>query len=139
MRRPVRGRTGRGGDRGIRITGNSANVTVRDNTVLFPNGVGIEAGGTELNRVEGNTIIGPNYYGLKSYAPRSTITRNTIRKVGVVPRLGKDGLGGEASTVSYNRLDSIGYNGIGFGGINQTIERNVIKYLCLTTFDGSGI
>jgi len=151
MRRPVRGRTGRGGDRGRRITGNSANVTLRDNTVLFPNGVGIEAGGTELNRVEGNTIIGPNYYGLKSYAPRSTITRNTIRKVGVVPRLGKDGLGGgccaargidfggEASTVSYNRLDSIGYNGIGFGGINQTIERNVIKYLCLTTFDGSGI
>ncbi len=138
-------------DYGIRVSGGSHHCTVRNCDALCVNGVGIDVSGGEGMLVRGCSSVGANYYGMRFQAGNSVCTENVIRRVGMIDRLGKDGLGGgcckarglqlggEANECSYNRLDSIGYNGIGFGGIDQRIERNVVKHFCLTTYDGSAI
>lgn len=138
-------------DRGIYVHGSSHHVTVADCDALYANGTGIDVSSGDALTVSGCSSVGANYYGMRFRSNGGTCTRNVVRKVGMIGRLGKDGLGGgccaarglqfegSGSTCSYNSIDSIGYNGLGFGGENQLIERNTIRYYCLTTYDGSAI
>ena len=75
------------------------------------------------------------------------ITNNTILNTGTVAGLGEDangnyfGISANTSNLSIqnNRMDQIGYNGIGFWGDFITIKNNSITNFCTIKDDGAGI
>ena len=77
----------------------------------------------------------------------ATVVDNYISKVGLVPGMGRSGTGtyegitafGDFTTIEKNRIDSVGYNGVYFGGNSSTVKNNFISSFCLTKDDGGGI
>ncbi|MDT3402177.1 right-handed parallel beta-helix repeat-containing protein [Mucilaginibacter terrae] len=77
----------------------------------------------------------------------ATITNNTITNTGLIAGMGKSNSGtyeaitsfGDNANIERNRIDSVGYNGIYFGGNTSTVKNNHITYFCLTKDDGAGI
>ena len=77
----------------------------------------------------------------------SAITNNYIKNVGLYAGMGKSGTGtyegvtsfGDNTRIEKNRIDSIGYNGIYFGGSDSYAKNNYITYFCMTKDDGAGI
>ncbi|MFD1255996.1 right-handed parallel beta-helix repeat-containing protein [Mucilaginibacter terrae] len=77
----------------------------------------------------------------------ATIANNTIKNTGLLPGMGKSNSGtyeaitsfGDNTKIEKNRIDSVGYNGIYFGGNTSTAKNNFITYFCLTKDDGAGI
>jgi parallel beta-helix repeat protein len=75
------------------------------------------------------------------------ILNNNIKNTGLLPGMGKSGTGtyeaitsfGDNTTIEKNKIDSIGYNGIYFGGNYSTAKNNYITFFCLTKDDGAGI
>ena len=75
------------------------------------------------------------------------ITNNTILRTGTIAGMGQDANGSyfgiSANTdnliVQNNRMDQIGYNGIGFWGDFITIKNNSITNFCTVKDDGAGI
>ena len=75
------------------------------------------------------------------------ITNNTILRTGSVAGMGDDanasyfGISANTSniTIQNNRMDQIGYNGIGFWGDNVVIKNNSITNFCTVKDDGAGI
>lgn len=136
---------------GIRLRGTVSNAVVTKNEVSYAGRVGISLGGGSDNHVIRNAVVGSNYYGIQSHTQNARIENNSIRRIGLKDRLLADGLGGGCckarglqsgganTIISGNLIDSIGYNGIGFGGQDLVIEKNTITYFCLTTYDGSAI
>jgi parallel beta-helix repeat protein len=77
----------------------------------------------------------------------ATIRYNTIKNTGLIAGMGSSGTGsyegisafGDKSLIEYNLIDSIGYNGIYFGGHFSMAKNNLISNFCLTKDDGAGI
>ncbi|WP_448701375.1 right-handed parallel beta-helix repeat-containing protein [Mucilaginibacter sp. AW1-3] len=77
----------------------------------------------------------------------SEIMGSTIKNIGLYAGMGKSGSGtyegitsfGDNTRIEKNRIDSIGYNGIYFGGNSSIAKNNYITYFCLTKDDGAGI
>jgi hypothetical protein len=77
----------------------------------------------------------------------ASVTNNIIKNIGLVAGMGKSGSGtyegitsfGDNTKIEKNRIDSIGYNGIYFGGNSSYAKNNYITYFCLTKDDGAGI
>jgi parallel beta-helix repeat protein len=77
----------------------------------------------------------------------ANVTNNTIKNTGLFPGMGKSGTGtyeaitsfGDNTTIEKNKIDSVGYNGIYFGGNYSTAKNNYITFFCLTKDDGAGI
>lgn len=77
----------------------------------------------------------------------SDIVGNSIKNIGLYAGMGKSGSGtyegitsfGDNTLIEKNRIDSIGYNGIYFGGNSSVAKNNYITYFCLTKDDGAGI
>ena len=75
------------------------------------------------------------------------ITNNTILRTGSVAGMGDDangsyfGISANTSdvTIQNNRMDQVGYNGIGFWGDNVVIKNNSITNFCTVKDDGAGI
>jgi parallel beta-helix repeat protein len=75
------------------------------------------------------------------------IRNNNIKNTGLMAGMGKSGTGtyeaitsfGDNTTIEKNRIDSVGYNAIYFGGNSATAKNNYITYFCLTKDDGAGI
>ncbi|HLA76474.1 MAG TPA: hypothetical protein VJU18_02720 [Vicinamibacteria bacterium] len=132
------------------------------NAAANGNGYNGWRGGHDL-QVVSNIIDAPNEYGINSYARSSTIQSNLIRNVAVVGNLGRAGIGcsntdGEGQctepgagirlkvdndgayssnlvTVSLNRLETVGHNGIDAFGYSNTLTRNLIRGACSTKGD----
>ena len=108
---------------------------------------GIYSHDGEYDFIDKNTISGSNRVGFRNYNPNSKISGNTIEDIGLVTGLNRHGyiqgqgmsIYGENSLIIGNTIINLGYNGIGFRGLNITIENNLIKYFHLTTSDGGGI
>lgn len=120
---------------GIRMDLHCNNVTIRDNDITNVYGRGISA--LEVSNC--------------------TITHNTIQNIGLIPGYGIDGLNGGTgisltsreddtlkdrkissnNLLSYNFIDSIGYNGIRIDGNNSICEYNIVKNGMLTLNDGA--
>jgi parallel beta-helix repeat protein len=136
---------------GVKLSGSVSDTRISGVSALYPAGIGMKTSGGARNQLVDNTIVGANIYGIQNQTSDALIEANVIRKIGLKDRLLANGLGGrccrarglqtsgEGSMIRGNVLDSIGYNGIGFGNQNNLIERNVIRYFCLTTYDGSAI
>ena len=77
----------------------------------------------------------------------AVVKSNTISNTGLLPGMGKSNSGtyeaitsfGDNAKIERNRIDSVGYNGIYFGGNASTVKNNYITYFCLTKDDGAGI
>lgn len=75
------------------------------------------------------------------------ILRNHISRIGLAAGMGKSGTGtyegitafGDFTKIEQNAIDSIGYNGIYFGGNSSSAKNNYISDFCLTKDDGAGI
>lgn len=111
-------------------------------------------GGDQFNKhltISGCSFSWINGDGVKLYGADNTgllITGNSFRNMGVL--LGEGGvneyraisLENNASTgavISYNVIDSVGYNGINGGATNSLITRNTITNFCLYMDDGGAI
>jgi parallel beta-helix repeat protein len=77
----------------------------------------------------------------------AVITKNHIQNTGLITGAGKSGSGtyeaitsfGDNTVIEKNVIDSVGYNGIYFGGNSSYVKNNYITYFCLTKDDGAGI
>lgn len=77
----------------------------------------------------------------------SVVANNYIKNVGLLAGMGKSGTGtyegitsfGGNTRIERNRIDSVGYNGIYFGGSDSYAKNNYITYFCITKDDGAGI
>ncbi|WP_342645887.1 right-handed parallel beta-helix repeat-containing protein [Mucilaginibacter sp. CSA2-8R] len=77
----------------------------------------------------------------------SIISNNRINNTGLIAGAGKSGSGtyeaitsfGDNTVIEKNVIDSVGYNGIYFGGNSSYVKNNYITYFCLTKDDGAGI
>jgi hypothetical protein len=77
----------------------------------------------------------------------TTVRKNTISKCALFAGMGRSGDGyyngimavGDNATIEYNRVDSIGFNGIQFGNTNQYVQYNYVTNFCMTKEDGGGI
>jgi parallel beta-helix repeat protein len=75
------------------------------------------------------------------------VSNNIIKNTGLIAGMGKSNSGtyeaitsfGDNTKIEKNRIDSVGYNGIYFGGNTSTAKNNYITYFCLTKDDGAGI
>ena len=122
--------------------------------------------GGRHHQIEGNRIDGANHFGLDTYGVDTQIISNEIRNVGVIERLGRSGMGcgyagtnctengagirikhsssapnhtARDNTLRYNRLHTIGMNGIDLFGRNMTLENNVIDRACWSKGDCGAI
>ncbi|MES2266930.1 MAG: right-handed parallel beta-helix repeat-containing protein [Bacteroidota bacterium] len=77
----------------------------------------------------------------------ANIRENNILNTGLFAGMGKSGTGtyeaitsfGDNTIIEKNRIDSVGYNGIYFGGNSAIAKNNYISFFCLTKDDGAGI
>jgi hypothetical protein len=142
-------------EKGITCSGGS-NITIRNCTVRYIQGWAMDLRSNNL-RVENNLIrdIGSNGVW---FGGSGTFTKNALKSVGVwegLPGLTNSGAGTQGNqddqyegvllqssngiTCTFNEFDSTGYNSIKHYGSNITIEKNFIKFPCVTKSDGGGI
>ena len=88
-----------------------------------------------------------NGFNLDDGCTNALMINNVIKNIGLIPGMGKSGSGtyeaitsfGDNAKIAKNRIDSIGYDGIYFGGNSSIAKNNYITYFCLTKDDGAGI
>lgn len=107
--------------------------------------------------IENCTITGANHYGIENYASTGNclISSNTVSDIALPDNLGLSGIGAwyngagiftqnsvttaynpdQINTIRYNRVDSIGYNGIHFAN-EAIVEYNYITNCGFTKNDG---
>jgi len=134
-------------------------ITIENCDINFSGVAGIDLGtSSNFMEIENCIINHSNDVGiLNDTSERVTITNNQIRNTGTFPGMGSQffantitsltTLGnhigvrsvGNYATISFNKIDSSGYNGIFFTGDSVVIEGNVINTFCFIKDDGGGI
>ena len=116
--------------------------------------------------VENSLISGANHTGINSYTTNSTYRDNTLRNIGLIENLGKNGMGctidqgggfctrdgvgirfpvdnpsfsGFGNLVQYNRLEKIAHSGIQIFGAGHTVQQNVFLETGYAKGDNGGI
>lgn len=135
-------------DRGL-FGNNSSNITV-DNCIFRDCdsfAIRFSDGSCSNEKITNCQISGTNGTGILIYASGSTITNNTITRTSMFDEIGIntpytssaiESVGGNI-TLQYNRIDSVGYNGIWFRNGNQLVDKNFITNTCMVLGDGGGI
>ncbi len=122
-------------------------------------------GGNNL-LIQNNLIDGANHFGIHTPSRQTTIQANTIRNIALIPNLGQSGMGcgltgsegsctedgaglriyvdnparsGYAFSVSANRFENIGGNGIQTFGSSSTFASNVFLFTCASKGDCGAI
>lgn len=134
----------------IGIRWNGSQVVIRNCTIEYAEGVGIDASLSD-SRIENCLIKYSNQTGIDLSGANNTLSGDTLVGVAMMARLNRRGLGGGCcsgrgldfggggNTIAGCVLDSIGYIGIGFSGPDNLIEKNLVNHVCMTTDDGGGI
>jgi parallel beta-helix repeat protein len=124
-------------------------ITLKNCNINQTAAIAVWASYSPLLRVD-NCLIDHALSGginLDAGCANAMVVNNTIKNIGLIPGLGKSGSGtyegitsfGDNAKIEKNRIDSIGYNGIYFGGNSSQVKNNYITYFCLTKDDGAGI
>jgi parallel beta-helix repeat protein len=140
---------------GISFTGTSHDIRVLNNSLANNYECGVDLGLNEtVSAIEitNNTISGSNRDGIRGSGTNITVSSNTIYDIALLENMGMSAFVDawntangihlyplNESTVSNNKIQDIGYIGIMFHGLNNTIEKNRIHHTCLTLNDGGGI
>jgi len=146
---------------GIDAQGKNKGIYIIDNDFVNINSEGIHfAFGASNCLVKGNVlkdILGRGIYFIE--ASNCSITENQIKNIGLKYGYGISGLNGmigiiivnseksnsdnrqlsTKNTISYNRLENIGYNGIRMDGNHSKIHYNLVDNAVCRLNDGSGI
>ncbi|MEN9354997.1 MAG: hypothetical protein RL318_2322 [Fibrobacterota bacterium] len=103
------------------------------------------------NRFVGNRVTAAANTAISGIGAAQTIESNIVRRTALLPDFGPDGMGdgccggraidfsADSSLIARNDIDSTGYIGIGFKGLSNLVEENVIAHSCMTTDDCAGI
>jgi parallel beta-helix repeat protein len=172
-------------DAGIRIVDNAEYIEISNLTIRDFNKSGIIVGeNTQHITITNIEINNTEIYGIKLMlnataciirnnhisdlrgigislleAQNCLVENNIIRKIGLIPGYGFDGVNNgtgialintefraedytrvsENNTIRYNIIDSTGYNGIRADGKYNLIEKNIVTDAVLTMNDGGGI
>jgi hypothetical protein len=94
-----------------------------------------------INHTNNNALYLPSEF------TSASILNNKIKNAGMIPGMGNSGDGtyqgtsvnGNNSIIQFNELDTMGYLGIGFSGMNMLIKNNLVNGYCLVKDDGGGI
>ncbi len=126
------------------------NFSVKNNSVKFNDAIGISDLNCSGGNYSNNYVEGSNHLGIRTEGGTNSIIKsNEVRNIALFDNLGLSSIGawyngngiatnGNGNTVSYNRIDEVGYNGISFNKIN-IIEYNYITNICRTKNDGAAI
>lgn len=132
------------------IHSSGTGVVVEGCRMLHPDQNGVEMIGPE-GQILTNKILGANRYGIVAYGRKYRIEGNEVSKTAQASWLGPQAMGkgccagrginveGDSVVVRRNEVDSTGYIGIGFLGIDSRVEENVVGHSCMTTDDCAGI
>jgi len=127
--------------------------TVKDCDISFcgDNGITLWSGAT-YNTVDGCNITQIQNRGVLGLAADQTIKNNYIHAIALLPGMGHSINKGQMAIscqgsagynnntlIEYNRIDSIGYNGITFSGNNSIVRFNYVTNYCKNLDDGTGI
>jgi hypothetical protein len=132
-------------DKGIDLQGNY--LTIDNNYISDTETNGIIVNGSNCT-ITNNKITGINHIGMSYNGNNSTISDNEFLNTALFDNLGLRGLqgysvglemSGESNLLRYNRIINASYNGISWGGINNTIEYNYFDNVCTVLTDGGGI
>lgn len=137
----------------------SEHITIENCDINFSGVAGIDIGtSSNFMKINNCLINHSNDVGiLNDTSARVTITNNQIKNSGTFAGMGSQFLAntitwlttlgnhigirsvGNYATISFNKIDSSGYNGIFFTGDSVVIEGNVINNYCFIKDDGGGI
>lgn len=134
----------------------SANVTIQNCDINYSGNDAISGnkngGSSAANFVCSNNTIrntNNNAVFINEEFSNPLITQNTITKTALIPGVsgsGSNGAQGVAiqviaadAEISYNMIDSVGYNGIDFRRNNTLVQKNLVKNFCMVKSDGAGI
>lgn len=125
-------------------------IVVENCQVRFSDHVGIHLYGSDAV-VRDCRVSGSSSAGITVRGKRGRAERNTVSRVMVADWLGPNGMGascctgnglnvwGDTSLARWNRVDSIGFNGIGFGGNGTKVTENHVSHFCMLANDCAGI
>lgn len=132
--------------------GSCRNASITNCSIDFCyNGIyGQDYGQSSVNFVFQNSIINHinnNAIRLSYEFYKSNITNNVIKNTGIIVGLGGSSdekssaiiSKGTKSTIQYNKIDSVGYHGIGLFADSATVNNNFVNYSCLVKDDGGGL
>jgi len=96
---------------------------------------------TTINNTNNNSILLANEF------VGALISNNTIKNTGMIVGMGGSGDGTYEAVqtrannviIEYNKIDSVGYIGIGFYYNNTIVRNNVVNGFCFVKLDGAGI
>ena len=132
----------------VKMNGTGLHVT--DFDIVHPGLTGMMMKGRE-NRFVGNRVYAAANTAVSGIGALQTIESNVIRRTAQLADFGPDGMGdgccggrgidfsADSSVISRNDIDSTGYIGIGFKGLSNMVEQNVVARSCMTTDDCAGI
>jgi len=132
------------------ITSNGQGIVVERCEVRFADHVGIHLYGPDAV-VRDCRVSGSSSAGISVRGKRGLAQGNTVSRVMVAPWLGPNGMGascctgnglnvwGDTSLALGNRVDSVGFNGIGFGGVGARVTENHVSNACMLANDCAGI
>ncbi|HEU5052946.1 MAG TPA: right-handed parallel beta-helix repeat-containing protein, partial [Hanamia sp.] len=95
--------------------------------------------------VQNNTFRDLNSDGIKLVRPNGVIKNNVIRAVNVFEGMGQGNamggicVSGSYTTIQNNEVDSCGFKGIIFSGLNTLVKNNLVNTYCFVREDGAGI
>jgi len=125
---------------------NNNHITVENCSISKAGVDGISEGGSYTN-IENNTLtdINNTALNLSDNCSNASVINNTLKRVGLIPGMTQtNSVGSLCSTgpnslIQYNRIDSSGYIGIRFRGMNTIVKNNFVNHSCLIKDDGGGI
>lgn len=132
----------------VKMNGTGLHVT--DFDIVHPGLTGMMMKGRE-NRFVGNRVYAAANTAVSGIGALQTIESNVIRRTAQLADFGPDGMGdgccggrgidfsADSSVISRNDIDSTGYIGLGFKGLSNVVEQNVVARSCMTTDDCAGI
>ena len=104
---------------------NAPNIKVQYCNINNSNNSAIDLGNSDAGIIQHNTINNTGVFpGMGNYT-NSTFTAVVAK--------------GDFSDISYNHIDTAGYNGIYFAGSGTNVRYNYINYVCFNKDDGGGI
>ncbi len=132
----------------IYMTNGNTNCTIKNSIISFAGESGIRCNGGNYHTYDNNIFSDINRAALYLTNCRNfKITNNTIKDIGIVPggsfrATQNNGMFLSVlsnSTVQYNNISNVGYNGIYITGSNTEIKNNFINYACMLLNDGAAI
>jgi len=128
-----------------------SNLTIYNVDIDSPDSKGVKVNHNTFGYIGVLNIDGANHIGIEANTSYSTIEYNNITNIGLFDNLGKSGQGGvldgtaiwntagTSNTIRYNRINSVGYNGIRWNSTYSTISKNYLKNTMLVKQDGGAI